>query len=117
MVREIEFLSWKSQGKVMSMPNMCKLQGMMGKRQVIIPCLLSFRHDRGLRTSDQYEFVVTSFVNRYLMKCASQVQQGNTPPLSLSFLSRKPELCRVTRGEEFLDPQVQRKIYQDRTSQ
>ena len=67
-------------------------------------------------TSDQYEFVVTYFVNRYLMKCASQVQQGNTPPLSLSFLSRKPELCQVTRGEEFLDPQVQRKIFEDRTS-
>jgi len=50
-------------------------------------------------------------VARYLMKCASQVKQGNTPPLSLSFLSRKPELCPVTRGEEFLDPQVQRKIY------
>ena len=50
------------------------------------------------------------------MKCASQVQQGNTPPLSLSFLSRKPELCRVTRGEEFLDPQVQRKLFEDRTS-
>ncbi|KAL9961620.1 hypothetical protein ACROYT_G030602 [Oculina patagonica] len=55
-------------------------------------------------------------VARYLMKCASQVQEGKAPPFSLSFLSRrKPESCPVTRGEEFLDPQVQRKIYQDRT--
>ena len=59
--------------------------------------------------------VMVCFVNRYLMKSASQVQEGKAPPSSLSFLSRKPELCPITRGDEFLDPRVQRQIYQDRT--
>ncbi|KAL9961614.1 hypothetical protein ACROYT_G030588 [Oculina patagonica] len=55
-------------------------------------------------------------VARYLMKSASQVQEGKAPPSLLPFLSRKPELCPITRGEKFLDPRVQRKLYQDRTS-
>ncbi|KAJ7388681.1 Acyl-coenzyme A oxidase (Acyl-CoA oxidase) [Desmophyllum pertusum] len=55
-------------------------------------------------------------VARYLIKSASQVQEGKAPPLSLSFLSGKTELCPVKSGAGFLDPRVQRKIYQDRTS-
>ena len=50
------------------------------------------------------------------MKVASKVQ--NDEPLSslLSFSSGRPEPCSVTDAKEFLDPKIQQRIYQDRTS-
>ena len=50
------------------------------------------------------------------MKIASKVRNGEVLSSSLSFFLRTPELCPVKSGKEFLDPKVQRKIYQDRTS-
>ncbi|XP_022795234.1 peroxisomal acyl-coenzyme A oxidase 1-like [Stylophora pistillata] len=55
-------------------------------------------------------------VARYLVKIASQAQQGKPLPLSLKYLSRKSEQCPVIDGEGFLESGVQRTIYQDRTS-
>ena len=50
------------------------------------------------------------------MKVASKVQNNEALSSSLSFFLRRPEPCSVTDGKEFLDPKIQRRIYQDRTS-
>lgn len=55
-------------------------------------------------------------VARYLVKIASQAQEGKTLPAPLKFFSRKCEQCPVMNGEGFLEPEVQRTIYQDRTA-
>ncbi|XP_073251487.1 peroxisomal acyl-coenzyme A oxidase 1-like [Porites lutea] len=55
-------------------------------------------------------------VARYLVKIASNLRKGEAPPESLSFFLQKPELCPATKACEFLDPKVQRRIYQDRTT-
>lgn len=55
-------------------------------------------------------------VARYLIKVASKVQKGETLSPSLSFFSQTPKQCAVTNAYQFLDPQVQAKIYEDRTA-
>lgn len=55
-------------------------------------------------------------VARYLVKIVSKVQEGEELPSLLSFFSRTPRQCSVMNGKGFLDPNLQRKIYQDRTS-
>ncbi|CAH3158358.1 unnamed protein product [Pocillopora meandrina] len=55
-------------------------------------------------------------VARYLVKIASQVQEGKTLPPSLKYMSRKCEHCPVINGEGFLEPEIQRTIYQERTA-
>lgn len=50
------------------------------------------------------------------MKVASKVQKGETLSPSLSFFSQTPKQCAVTNANQFLDPQVQAKIYEDRTA-
>ncbi|XP_058950187.2 peroxisomal acyl-coenzyme A oxidase 1-like [Pocillopora verrucosa] len=54
-------------------------------------------------------------VARFLVKIASQAQEGKALPVSLRYLSRRNEQCPVINGEGFLEPGVQRRIYQDRT--
>lgn len=54
-------------------------------------------------------------VARFLVKIASQAQEGKALPVSLRYLSRRNEQCPVINGEGFLEPGVQRTIYQDRT--
>ena len=56
------------------------------------------------------------FCYRFLIKIASQAQEGKALPVSLRYLSRRNEQCPVINGEGFLEPGVQRTIYQDRTS-
>ena len=55
------------------------------------------------------------FCYRFLVKIASQAQEGKALPVSLRYLSRRNEQCPVINGEGFLEPGVQRTIYQDRT--
>ncbi|XP_068705320.1 peroxisomal acyl-coenzyme A oxidase 1-like [Montipora foliosa] len=54
-------------------------------------------------------------VARFLMKVASKVRRGEALSPSLSFFSRTPQQCVAVNGNEFLDPRVQAKIYEDRT--
>ena len=49
------------------------------------------------------------------MKVASKVRRGEALSPSLSFFSRTPQQCVAVNGNEFLDPRVQAKIYEDRT--
>ena len=67
------------------------------------------------RAAQLITFAVILFCYRFLVKIASQAQEGKALPVSLRYLSRRNEQCPVINGEGFLEPGVQRTIYQDRT--
>ena len=67
------------------------------------------------RAAQLITFAGIIFRYRFLVKIASQAQEGKALPVSLRYLSRRNEQCPVINGEGFLEPGVQRTIYQDRT--
>ena len=67
------------------------------------------------RAAQLITFAGIIFRYRFLVKIASQAQEGKALPVSLRYLSRRNEQCPVINGEGFLEPGVQRRIYQDRT--
>ena len=50
------------------------------------------------------------------MKCASKVRNGVELSPSLAFLSKTRDHCPATSPREFLDPCVQRMMYQHKTA-